>query len=148
MAADADNRTIDPYLNFRFLVEIGSVVMGGFTECTGLSSKVTVVEYRAGGDAGSVRKLPGQTSYPDVTLKWGLTDSAELYEWHRNIVQGNIERKSCSIIILGNDREEKVRWNLSHAWPSSWTGPSLNAKGSEVAIEEMTLTCESIERSK
>ena len=139
---------VDPYLNYRFLIEVDSVVKAGFTECSGLSSKIDVVQYREGGDQMSVRKLPGQTNYPDVTLKWGLTDSNELYEWHLNAIQGNVVRKNCSIIILGDDREEKVRWNLAAAWPNAWTGPSLNAKGSDVAIEQMTLTCESVERGK
>jgi len=139
---------VDPYLNYRFLIEIDSVVQAGFSECSGLSSKIDVVQYREGGDQTSVRKLPGQTNYPDVTLKWGLTDSSELYDWHLNAINGNIVRKNCSIIILGDDREEKVRWNLSDAWPNTWTGPTLNAKGSDVAIEQLTLTCERIERGK
>ena len=144
----SNERPADPYLNYRFKIEIDSVVKGGFSECSGLSSKIDVVQYREGGDTSSVRKLPGQTTYPDITLKWGLTDSSELYEWHLNAIQGIIERKSCSIIILGNDLEEKVRWNLADAWPSAWTGPTLNAKGSEMAIEQLTLTCERVERSK
>ena len=142
------NERTDPYLNFRFKLEIEGIVQGGFSECTGLASKIAVVQYREGGDVSSVRKLPGQADYPDITLKWGLTDSSELYEWHLNVIQGNIVRKNCSIIILGSDQEEKVRWNLYDAWPNAWTGPALNAKGSDVAIEQMTITCERVERSK
>ncbi|NLT57989.1 MAG: phage tail protein [Clostridiales bacterium] len=138
----------DPYKNFRFLVEIDGIVQAGFTDCTGLSSKIAVIEYREGGNPTSVRKLPGQTSYPDITLKWGLTDSSELYDWHLNAIQGNIKRKNGSIIILGDDGEEKVRWNFFEAWPPVWSGPALNAKASDVAIEQMTLTCERVERSK
>ena len=138
----------DPLLNFRFLVELDGVVQGGFSDCSGLSSKITVVSYREGGDPGSVRKLPGQTDFPDVTLKWGLTTSSEMYDWHKSAIDGNIIRKNCSIIVLGDDKEEKVRWNLFEAWPSTWTGPTLNAKASEVAIESMTITSERVERSK
>lgn len=139
---------VDPYKNFRFLIEIEGIIQSGFAECTGLSSKITTVEYREGGELYSVRKLPGQASYPDVTLKWGLTDSPEMYNWHLAAIQGKIERKSCSIIVKGDDGEPKVRWNLVDAWPNAWTGPSLNAKANEVAIEQMTLTCERIERGK
>ena len=138
----------DPYLNCRFLIEIEGIVQGGFTECSGLSSKIDVVSYREGGDLASVRKLPGQTSYPDITLKWGLTENGALYEWHLSAIQGTILRKNCSIIVLGDSYEEKVRWNLYDAWPHTWTGPGLNAKGSEVAIEQIVLACERVERSK
>ena len=136
----------DPYKNFRFLVEIDGIVQAGFSECTGLSSRIDVISYREGGDPTSVRKLPGQTTYPDINLKWGLTDSSELYEWHFDAIQGNIQRKNCSIIILGDDSEEKVRWNVYDAWPNVWAGPTLNANGKDVAIEQLTLTCERIER--
>ena len=144
----SDPKLVDPYLNYRFVVEMDGVQSAGFTECSGLSSKIDVVTYREGGDSIGVRKLPGQTNYPDITLKWGVTDSKELYDWHVNAIQGNIVRKACSIIIMGEDKEEKVRWNLTDAWPNSWTGPSFNAKGSDVAIEQMTLTCEKVERSR
>jgi len=137
---------VDPYLNYRFRIEIDGIQKGGFSECSGLSSKIDVVQYREGGDQMSVRKLRGQTNYPDITLKWGLTDSTELYEWHTKAIKGDVERKSCSIIIVGDDNSEKMRWNLKDAWPNSWTGPSLNAKGSDIAIEQMTLTYESMER--
>ena len=142
------NGNIDPYLNYRFKIEVNGIIQGGFSECSGLSSKVSVVEYREGGDNASVRKLPGQVSYPDVTLKWGLTDSAELYNWHLSAVNGAIDKKPCSIIVLGDDKEEKIRWDLSAAWPHTWIGPSFNAKASEVAVEQVILACESITRSK
>ena len=136
----------DPYLNCRFLIEIEGVVQAGFTDCTGLNSNITVVPYREGGDPTSVRKLPGATNYPDITLKWGLTDSREMYDWHLCAIQGHIVRRNCSIIILGDNHEEKVRWNLYDAWPIAWTAPALSAKSAEVAIEQMTLTCERVER--
>jgi phage tail-like protein len=138
----------DPYANFRFLVECGSEIKAGFSECSGLASKIAVIEYQEGGDMTSVRKLPGKTSYPDITLKWGLTDNRDLYDWHMRAVNGQIERLGCSIVVLGDDLEEKVRWDLSEAWPSAWTGPSFNAKSSDVAIEQLVITCERVERVK
>ncbi len=43
--------------------------------------------------------------------------------------------------------QEKVRWNFFQSWPSKWTGPSLNATGNEVAIDELTVSCERLERA-
>lgn len=68
----------DPYKNFRFLLEIDDILQGGFSDCSGFGSNVEVIEYREGGEAPTVRKLPGKTIYPDITLKWGITDSREL----------------------------------------------------------------------
>jgi phage tail-like protein len=137
---------VDPYKNFRFRVEIDGVTQAGFTECNGLGSRVEVIEYREGGDPTTVRKLPGRVMYPDITLKWGVTDSRDLYYWHRSVVQGQIQRKNCSISLLDDSGAARARWNLYEAWPSKWDGPAFNAKGSDVAIESLTITCEGVER--
>lgn len=138
---------VDPYKSFRFLVEIDGIVQAGFSECTGFGSNVEVIEYREGGDTATVRKLPGKVSYPDITLRWGLTDSHELYDWHRAAVDGRIERKNGSIIQLDDLGNERVRWNFIGAWPSQWDGPDFNAKGSDVSIDALTVSCERMERA-
>jgi phage tail-like protein len=138
---------VDPYKNYRFLVEIDGIVQAGFAECTGFGSNVEVVEYREGGDAATVRKLPGKVSYPDIMLRWGLTDSRDLYDWHLAAVNGQIERKNGSIILLDDTGQEKVRWNFFDAWPSRWDGPDFNAKGTDVAIDALTVSCERVERA-
>ncbi|PYT91758.1 MAG: phage tail protein [Acidobacteria bacterium] len=143
----AGGQRIDPYLNFRFRVEIEGIQQAGFMECTGLGSQIEVVEYREGGEVASIRKLPGKVSYPDITLKWGITDSQELYQWHLQVIHGNLVRKNGSVVLLDSQGNEKLRWNFFSAWPSKWTGPTLNAKGSDVAIEELTLTCERQEQA-
>ncbi len=138
---------VDPYASFRFLVEIDGIVQAGFSECSGFGSSVEVIEYREGGDAATVRKLPGRVTYPDVTLKWGLTDSRELYDWHRDAVNGQIKRKNGSIIQLDDLGTERVRWNFIGAWPSKWDGADFNAKGADVSIDTLTVSCERVERA-
>jgi phage tail-like protein len=143
----ATGQRVDPYKNFRFLVEIEGIVQAGFSEVSGFGSDVEVVEYREGGDTSTVRKLPGKTTYHDLTLKWGITDSRELYDWHRAAVNGQVERKNGSILLLDDLGQEKVRWNFFDAWPSKWEGASLNATGKEVAIDSLTVSCERTERA-
>lgn len=138
---------VDPYKNFRFLLEIDGITQAGFSDCSGFGSKVEVIEYREGGDAQTVRKLPGKNSYPDITLKWGITDSRELYDWHLTAVNGKIERKNGSIILLDDVGQEKLRWNFFTAWPSSYDAPDFSAKGNDVAIDTLILSCERLERA-
>ena len=116
-------------------------------ECIGLGSHIEVVEYREGSDPATVRKLPGKVSYPDITLKWGVTKSRDLYDWHLGVIKGQLQRKSGAVILLNADGTESVRWNFSNAWPSKWDGPTLNAMGSGVAIESLTITCEKQEQA-
>ncbi len=138
---------VDQYKNFRFLVEIDGIVQAGFSDCTGFGSTVEVIDYREGGEAATVRKLPGKVSYPDIVLKWGVTDSRELYDWHLAAVNGQIERKNGSIILLDDTGQEKVRWNFFAAWPSKWDGPDFSAKGNDVAIDTLTVSCERVEQA-
>ena len=138
---------VDPYRDFRFLVEIDGMVQAGFSDCSGLGSSVDVIEYREGGDPTTVRKLPGRATSPDITLKWGVTDSRELYDWHAAVLKGNIQRKNGSIILMDDKGQEKVRWNFFAAWPSKWDGPTFSAKGNDVAVDGLTVSCERVERA-
>jgi phage tail-like protein len=136
----------DPYLNYNFLVEIDGIVRAGFSEVSGLDATIDVVEYREGGENTTPRKLPGQTNYSNITLRWGMTGDTSLYDWHRTTVQGNIERRSGSIIVLNRLGEEVARWNFYQAWPTRYKAPDLNATGSESAVEEVELVHEGVER--
>lgn len=142
----ATGQRVDPYRNFSFLVEIDGITQAGFSDCSGFGANTDPIEYREGGENKTVRKLPGMTKYPNITLKWGLTDSRELYDWYRDVVNGKIARKSGSIILLDLEGNEKVRWNFFEAWPTKWDGPDFTAKGTDVAVETLELAHERVER--
>ena len=138
---------VDPYRNFNFLVEIDGITQAGFSDVTGFDITVEPIEYREGGQVTSARKIPGMAKYGNITLKRGITDSAELYEWLRQVATGVIERRNGSIILLDLDGQEKLRWNFFEAWPTKWDGPDFSAKGNEVAIETLELVVERVERA-
>lgn len=138
---------VDPYRNFNFLVEIDGISQARFSECSGFGASNDPIEYREGGENTTVRKLPGMTKYPNIVLKWGLTDSLDLYNWWKNIMKGKVDRRNGSIILLDTEGNEKVRWNFFNAWPTKWDGPDFNAKGNEVAIETLELAVEGTERA-
>jgi phage tail-like protein len=136
---------VGPYKNFNFRVEIDSVSIGDFCECTGLETEVAVIEYREGGDS-LTRKLPGRPKYGDITLRRGVTQSAELQHWHRKILDGVSDRRNGVIILLDDERNEVVRWRFLNAFPRKWEGPALRGDGNEIAIETLVLCCDRIER--
>lgn len=136
----------DPYTNFNFLVEIDGITRAAFQQCSGFDSTIDVIEHREGGQNTTQRKLPGLTKYSNISLKWGMTDDRDLYDWHRQVVSGRVERKNGSIVLLNRLGEEVARWNFIRAWPSKWDGPDLNAEGNDVAIEALELAHEGIER--
>ena len=137
---------VDPYGNHRFLVEIDGITRASFQECTGFDSSVEIKEYREGGD-NVTRKLPAQTKYSNIQLKWGMTDDRELYDWHQGIADGNIERKNGSIVLLDRKGDEVARWDFDRAWPTKWDGPDLNGESNDLAIEMIELAHEGIRRA-
>ena len=148
----ATGKRTDPARAFNYMLEIDGITQAGFTECTGFGASTDPIEYREGSenpktDVKTVRKLPGLTKFDNITLKWGLTDSHELYEWYREVTKGKVQRKNGSIILLDLEGNEAVRWNFRNGWPAKWTGPSLNATGNEVAIETLEIAHEGVEQA-
>jgi len=134
----------DPFPGFNFIVEIDGIAAAGFSEVSGLSLQVPVIEYREGNSLAT-RKLPGLQKVGNIILKRGVTADLSLFQWIRSIADGTMSRRSVSVILLDEARQPVTRWNLSRAWPTKWEGPALNARGNEVAIETLELTCEGIQ---
>jgi phage tail-like protein len=137
----------DPFLNFNFLVEIDGITRAAFHEVNGFDSTIDVIEHREGGDNTTPRKLPGMTKHSNIVLKWGLADDTQLYQWHRDAVNGNVQRRNGSIVLLDRRGQEVARWNFVRAWPTKWDGPDLTAEGNDVAIETLELAHEGVERA-
>lgn len=138
----------DPFRGYNFLVELDGITRAGFREASGLDSTQDPVEYREGSEKGlTARKLPGLVKYSNITLKWGITNDADIWEWRTKAVSGKVERKNGSVVLLDDAGEEKVRWNFREAWPTKWTGPSFNATSNEVAIMTLELAHEGVEKA-
>jgi phage tail-like protein len=135
----------DPFSAFNFLIEIEGVTVAGFSECSGIATETDAIEYRTGKEDITVRKLPGLKKFNNITLKRGFTNSKELWEWRKKVLDGKTDRKSGSIVLLNEARQTALRWNFHEAWPRKWEGPALNGKTNEVAIETLEIVHERLE---
>lgn len=140
----------DPIRNMRFRVEVDQITQAFFSEVMIAETTNEAIDYREGTDPTHVRKLPGLTKYGNITLKWGVTDSTELYDWHKKIMTGGIKdgRKTVKIILIDESGADKTSYLVSEAWPTKYDPSDLNGKGNEVFIELMELVNEGIERTK
>lgn len=146
--AQATSAYTDPYRGYNFKLEIQGVTEGHFTEVSGMETKVAPIAYREAGNSQVVHYVPGRTEYGAVTLRYGLTQSRELWDWFMTGVKGKVQRKNLSVVLLDSDgATEVMRWNLVNAWATEWRGAPLDTRGNEVAIESLTLVCESLERA-
>jgi phage tail-like protein len=139
-----------PYGNQHFLVDLGAGSAGpeaAFCEIVIPGISVDVVEYRTGSSTESgVQKLPGLARYPDVILRRGVIGSLDLYNWINEVRNGSSNAaRTVTIQLLSEDRVPVVTWKLLRAWPVKYSGPALDAKGTDVAMEELTLAYERLE---
>jgi len=137
----------DPYKGYNFRVELDGITRAGFTDCTGLDSTQAPISYREGTDSLTGRKIPGTNVYSNITLKWGLSDDRELYDWRQKAADGTVQRKNGSIVLLDDQGNEKIRWNFVQAWPTKWTGPTFSAAGTAIAIESIDIAHEGVTRA-
>lgn len=140
----------DPLRKFRFRLEIDGLEQAAFSEVAIGDTASDPIEYREGDEATTVRKLSGLTKFANVTLKWGITDSMELAEWHRLIVDGATlqeEIRKTVVIRMQNERgDDSAAFEITRAWPAKYDPSDLNATGNEVAIDSLELANEGIRR--
>jgi phage tail-like protein len=129
----------DPYSGFRFLVELNGLVIGGFSEVSGLQSETKVLTVKEGGVNDHVHKFPEATEQSNLILKRGMTDSRTLWIWHRAVANGRIIRAVISVILLDENGNEAWRWAFSGAYPIKWAGADLKADSNATAVETLEI---------
>ena len=136
----------DPYGGFRFRVEILGLQVGGFTEVSGLERDVTFEDFREGGVNDYTHKLATVTKYPNLTLKRGLVDATELWEWHQDVVNGKIERRQLTVVLIDSAGTDAWRWEVAKAYPVKWSGAAFNATTNAVLVESVEFVHNGIKR--
>ena len=141
-----------PYTQFNFLVDLGdgntAGPTAGFQEVSGLSTEVTVTEYRNGNSKeNSVIKITGLNKSTDVTMKRGVIGSLNLYQWLDQIRNGDQGALRTVTVQLQNEDHTSIvqTWKMLRARIIKHTSGPFNAMGTDVAMEEMVLAYERLE---
>ncbi len=140
----ADDRR-DPFRTFNFRLEIDDIAVAAFSDVGGLQSDGEIADYRTGMDIPlTMRRIPGLRKFGPITLKRGMVSDTTLWDWYRNIVKGQQDRRNGSVILMDEQRNDVLRWHFESGWPNKITGPDLKASGNEVAIETLEIIVEDI----
>ncbi|OGO14515.1 MAG: phage tail protein [Chloroflexi bacterium RBG_16_48_7] len=139
---NVNTNRVDPYVTCQFHIEIDGIAEAIFKECSGLEYETEVLSFEEGGVNDRVHKLPGRTKYSNLTLKKGMTQSPELWDWYSKVVKGKIERKNMSVVLYETMKGEVKRWNFESAYPIKWSGPTLKADESAISIETLEIVHE------
>jgi phage tail-like protein len=141
-----------PFAQFNFLVDLGTGTTdgadAGFQECSNIGMEVTVAEYRNGNHReNGVMKITGLNKASDVTLKRGVIGSDTLYQWLNQIRDGDeTALRTVTITLKSEDHNLDVQtWRLLRARIIKYVSGPFNAKGTDVAMEELTLAFERME---
>ena len=150
MPAGTDALEGDPLVSAYFAIDLAGGATGFFTEVSGLGSETEIVEMKIMGENNTeiVRKIPGRLKWGDITLKRGITTNMDMWDWRKMVEDGavNSARKNGSIMMFDQEGTEVARWNFEKGWPSKISGPAPKSDGNEIAIEELTIVHEFIER--
>lgn len=150
LATNPTSDRTDPYHAFNFLVEIEGLVIGGFSECSGLQAETELARYAEGGLNEYEHTFIGRTKYPPLVLKQGLTQIDGLWSWHQEVIQGvnlgKIQRRNGTIYLLDKNKESVMWWNFKEAFPYKWTGPEFRADSGNVAFESVELVHRGLSR--
>lgn len=147
----------DPYRAFRFVVEVGGFARAGFSRVSGLEHDVEVIEYREGANIDTVHKLPGLSSFSDVTFERGMTQDTDFSDWIQTIfdfdaAEGAVSeegwRRTVIVYQLDMERTRVKSWEILNAWPRKVSTGDLDATANEVTMETLVLACEGIRQRK
>ena len=121
-----------PYEQFNFLIDLGPKEAqgphGGFQEVSGL------------------RKIKGLNKSTDITLKRGVIASAALRDWLDEIRRDGQGAKRTVTIRQQDEEHHTVQtWKLLRARIIKHVSGPFNAKGTDVAMEELVLAYERLE---
>jgi len=130
---------IDPAFAHSFMVEIEGLFVAGFTEVSGLESRLNLETIAEGGQNQYQEQRVNGLIFPKLVLKRGMTTANMLWMWHNDVISGKIERRNGSIVLMTKDLTEMWRWNFKEAFPVSWIGPAFRGDQSAVAFEAIEL---------
>lgn len=145
--------TARPFTTFNFKINLRlpkgdeELCEASFAECDGLEMSIEPKTIREGGNNGRQIHLMGPVSYGQLSLKRGMTDNIDLWDWFEQVRQDHSLRASGEVLVLSSDREgETMRFNLTGCLPIKLKAPALAAADGGIAIEEMQIAYASLER--
>jgi phage tail-like protein len=152
----------DPLLNHNFVVSlldtssalaavgaaalsaVSDILLGGFSECSGLEMSLKVEDCNEGGNNGTVLKFPGRVSWGNLTFKKGLGSSSALWDWSYGFALGKGKRRDGLVVLLNELHAPNNIWFFRRGLPLKYSGPALNATQNNVAVESIEIAHEGI----
>jgi phage tail-like protein len=135
-----------PFRAYSFKLHMGGAVQGHFTQCSGLRSRVEVIPLWEEGRT-VVRKPALPLGRGSVSLSYGLCTASELWDWFLASMEGQSQRKTVSIVMLGVDGLTEVfRYELLGCLLRDWECEAADARHQQAALSRLVLSFEALRR--
>ncbi len=126
------------------LFDIAGLFIGGFAEVSGLDNSMSIETYFEGGVNDRVHRLPGRFEVANLTLTKGVGFTDDLWNWLEAWQRGEALRKSVFILLANSMKVPLKIWAAERCLPVRYSGPSLNAGTSALAIEKLEIAPEKL----
>jgi phage tail-like protein len=119
---------------------------GSFAECTGLEATMEPKIIKPGGHNYGVIQRAGPVTFATVVLKRGMTSRRDLWRWFQMTTQSGAYsyRLTATIHVKDASHNTVLAWQLDHAMPIKFKASDLNAKGTDVGVEELHIAHEGL----
>lgn len=92
----------DPVGGYVFALEINKMEVAHFTECAGLKSSTEIYTIKEGGMNHAVHKLPGQSTWDNIVLKYGVTSDMSMLSLREFIMNDEYAGGSGGSVDMGD----------------------------------------------
>ncbi len=128
----------------------GASATAGFSEISGLEANMEIESYEAGGLNGGALRFPGRIKWSNLVFKRGVLaqrdfgDTSDFWTWLQSFLNGQGVRKDGTISLLDETQSPQIVWGWKRGLPVKWTGATLNAQQSQIAIEQLEVAHEGL----
>jgi phage tail-like protein len=128
----------------------GHEAAGVFQAVSGLDSETDVVEHKFVDEQGrpAIRKVAGQIKWSNITLKRGVDENLELWKWRDTVIKKGADaaRIDGTIALIDVAGSTIATYQFKQGWPIKYSGATLDASSNTVALEEVHIAHEGVER--
>jgi len=148
---NVNSHRIDPYKNFRFRISWDGQIVAALSKMSAIKKSTEKIEWRAAGDNGIIRNMPGRSKWEAITFEAGLTHDLQFMNWADQVnnpvgAAANsliAYRKSVRVEILNMRGQVAMAYDLKRAWASEFQAvPELDANANAVAITSLKIEYE------
>ena len=149
----------DPYKAYRFRVKWDGRYVAGVSRISPVNLRNALFDHQSRAGPSTVRTSPGRSKFEPITLERGLTHDSAFEDWADKtwrLGAGRVDetaiadfRRDVRLEVYNEAGKRVEAYDFHRCWVSGYQAlPQLDAGAAAIAIQQMTLQCDGVERDK